>query len=325
MKRVLLVGGAGFIGHHLALALADIGHEVRCFDSLATNNLHSAGTDEHQGFLAERQALLRKARIPLVVEDARDFEAVCRQIRAFKPHVLVHLAAVAHAGRAHKDPHSTFDHSLRTLENALDASRANVEQFIFFSSSMAYGDFPGGIAHEDLPLAPKDVYGTLKACGEMMVKVYGERFALPWTIVRPSALYGERCVAGRVIQKFIEGAIAGNPIVVRGSGALDFTYIGDLVNGVLRAIVCRDSAVRNVFNLTYGQGRTIAELAEMIRAEFPDVKVRHEPADEFMPERGTLIVRKAKEMLGYDPRFPLEKGLKRYIDWYRARAMEKAA
>jgi len=118
--------------------------------------------DLYMKIVTERLNLLREARIPVIVQDARDYMKLSVDLLAIKPDVVIVLAAVAHADRSNKDPHSTFDHSLRTLENTLDYSRNSVEHFIYFSSSMVYGNFPGGFVTEETPCEPKGIYGALK-------------------------------------------------------------------------------------------------------------------------------------------------------------------
>jgi nucleoside-diphosphate-sugar epimerase len=325
-KRILLVGGAGFIGHNLALELKRRGANVAIVDSLEVNNLLSLHTSANQqaerdlylSVINERLELLRSAEIPLFVEDARDYHRLSLLFGQLKPQVVVLLAAVAHASRSNKDPYHTFDHSFRTLENALDNARGTVEHFIYFSSSMVYGNFEDGGVNEESVCNPLGIYGALKFGGEKLVIAYNQVFKLPYTIVRPSALYGERCISRRVGQVFIENAIRGNDLVIRGDGsdALDFTYIGDLVNGVCCCIE-RPEARNQVFNITYGQGRTLNEMAGIIKAEFPRIAVNYMERDALMPERGTLSVAKAKQLIGYNPRFPLDVGYRRYINWYR--------
>jgi len=326
-RKIVLIGGAGFIGHHLALALAEEGGEVSVIDSLQVNNLLTFSSADHEGvgrelylsMLNRRLELLREARVPLHIQDARDYHLLSRQLDEIKPQVVVHLAAVAHAGKSNKDPYSTFDHSLRTLENALDYARGgNVEQFIYFSSSMVYGDFPGSTVTEESPCEPLGIYGALKFSGEKLVIAYQQVFGLPYTIVRPSALYGPRCVSRRVVQVFIESALRGEDIVIEGDGSdkLDFTYIDDVVGGLLR-VMTHDKAVNQIFNLTYGQARSISELAELVKEYFADIKVVYVPKDRLVPDRGTLDVEKARRLLGYEPQYSLETGLKDYIDWYQ--------
>lgn len=329
--RVALVGGAGFIGHNLALELKKRGAEPHIVDSLQVNNL-GAFTNLNDGspnkelyihLINERLTLLRAAGIALHILDARDYHALSRSLTAIKPQVIVQLAAVAHANRANKDPYSTFDHSLRTLENALDASRGVAEHFIFMSSSMVYGNFDDEAVTEETVCNPLGIYGALKYAGEKMVIAYNQVFALPYTIVRPSALYGERCVSRRVGQAFIENVLRGLPVTINGDGTdkLDFTYIRDLVEGLILCMT-RPEAKNQIFNLTYGGARSLNQMAAIIREHFPKVEVKHNPRDQLMPERGTLSVDKARRLLGYAPAYPLERGFVGYLDWYSGIAAE---
>ena len=325
-KRVALVGGAGFIGHNLALALKERGAEPHIIDSLQVNNLgafSNASSDPgktlYMHLIYERLEALHAEDIPLHVIDARDYHMLSRCFADIKPDCIVQLAAIAHANRANKDPFSTFDHSFRTLENSLDYARGeNSVHFIFFSSSMVYGNFEGEAVTEDRHCDPMGIYGALKYGGEKLVTAYGQVFKLPYTIVRPSALYGERCVSRRVGQAFIENALRGLPLTVNGDGSdgLDFTYIGDLVQGIMLCIE-KPEARNQIFNITYGGARTLNQMIEIMRANFPGIQVKYQPRDQLMPERGTLSVEKARRLLGYEPRFPLEKGFVRYIDWYK--------
>jgi nucleoside-diphosphate-sugar epimerase len=326
-RRIILIGGAGFIGHHLALALKEKGADVEIIDSLQVNNLAAfCSTDQdipnrslYISFITERLELLRSAGIPLHVIDARDYNTMSILLSKKKPEVIVHLAAVAHAARSNKDPFSTFDHGLRTLENALDIARGNVGHFIYFSSSMIYGNFATGAVTEDTPCEPIGIYGALKLAGEKIVIAYNQVFDLPYTIVRPSALYGERCVSRRVGQIFIENAVRGEDVSIAGDGEdrLDFTYVEDLVGGVIKVIENENSR-NQIFNLTYGEARSLNEMKDILQERFPGLEVNYKTRDKLMPERGTLSVKKAKEMIGYEPRFPLEKGFARYIEWYKS-------
>jgi nucleoside-diphosphate-sugar epimerase len=253
------------------------------------------------------------------VEDARDYHRVGKAISDFHPQTIVHMAAIAHANKSNKDPHSTFDHSFRTLENALDCARSkDVEHFVYFSSSMVYGNFQGDIVTEETPCEPLGIYGALKYAGEKLVIAYNQVFDMPYTIIRPSALYGERCVSRRVGQAFIENALMGQPLSINGDGhdELDFTYIDDFVSGLLLVLSIKQSH-NQIFNLTYGQAKSIRAMVEIVREHFPGIDVNYQKRDKLMPERGTLSVDKAKKMLGYDPQFPLEKGFVKYINWYK--------
>lgn len=325
-KSVVLVGGAGFIGHHLALSLKKQGAWVEIIDGLQVNNLCAflnssieiPNREKYVRILNERLDLLMRAGIPVHVQDARDYHKMTILIDKIKPQIIVHLAAISHAGKSNKDPFSTFDHNLRTLENTLDVAKNKVEHFVFFSSSMVYGNFPDGLASEETPCNPIGIYGALKLAGEKMVIAYNQVFDLPYTIIRPSALYGERCVSRRVGQIFIENALDGQEITVGGKGtdALDFTYVEDLVGGVINVLENENSRGQ-ILNLTYGKSRSLNEMIEILGAHFPGIKINYQPKDSLMPDRGTLCIDKARSLINYNPKNPLEKGYVKYIEWYK--------
>lgn len=328
-RRIALVGGAGFIGHHLALRLKSLGAQVLVVDSLAVNNLYSLhregrknpNADLYLRIIRERLDLLEDNGITMEVMDARDYNGLSHALAEFGADAIVHLAAVAHAGKSNKDPFSTFDHSLRTLENALDIARAprlNIRHFVYLSSSMVYGNFKTETVDEETICEPLGIYGALKFAGEKIVIAYNQVFNLPYTIIRPSALYGERCISRRVSQIFVENAVQGKPITVSGDGSdrLDFTYVQDVVSGIVNVLE-NDNSKGQTFNLTYGRSRSIAELAEIIAGHFPGLKVEYQPKDKLMPDRGTLCVDKARRLIGYDPQYPIERGLAEYVGWYK--------
>lgn len=324
-RRIALVGGAGFIGHNLAIQLAELGAKVDVIDGLQVNNLafflprteRPGNRKLYMQLINERLHLMEQDNIDLHVQDARDYHALGKILNAIEPDTVVHLAAIAHANRANKDPYSTFDHSLRTLENALDWSRFNGAHFVYFSSSMVYGNFESDSVSEAAHCSPLGIYGALKYSGEKLLISYNQVFDLPYTIIRPSALYGERCVSRRVGQAFIENALEGKKLTINGDGEdrLDFTYIGDMVQGIVRTI-SNDKAKNEIFNITYGSARSINDLANIVKEYFPSLEIEHHPRDALMPERGTLQVDKARELIGYNPSYPVERGFREYVEWY---------
>lgn len=320
MKKILLIGGAGFIGHHLALKLKAIGYDVYIVDSCTVNNLiqHQSNV-RYRKFIIQRLDLLREANILVFYNDAREYHNLSQTFGSIKPDIVIHLAAVAHANVANKDPYSTFDHSLRTLENTLDACHSFAERVIYFSSSMVYGDFEKDFVTEESETKPKGIYGALKLSGELMVKAYSQVKDLSYTIIRPSALYGERCVSRRVLQIFIEEAQKKNSLKVYGDEKLDFTYIADLVEGI-ELVVEKKESHNETFNMTYGKAQSVKCAAKMISQNF-NVPIIYHPHVEngLKPKRGTLDVTKARELLGYKPEYDLKKGLIKYINWYRSK------
>lgn len=323
-KKICLIGGCGFIGHNLALELKSAGHSVTVIDSLSINNILSfTGNDIknknlYNSILNSRIDLLKKTNVELLIQDAREYHAMSRLIEKIQPDIIVHLAAVSHANKSNKDPHTTFDHSLRTLENTLDLARGYKAHVIYISSSMVYGNFDKKEVNEDDKCDPIGIYGSLKYSGELIVKAYNQVFDLPYTIIRPSALYGERCVSRRVGQIFIENSLQDLEIDINGDGEdkLDFTYIEDLVSGL--KLCCENkNSINQTFNLTYGSAKKISELIDVLKSEFPKTKINFKEREKFMPERGTLSIKKAKNLLGYEPKNPIESGYIKYIQWYK--------
>lgn len=333
-RRVALIGGAGFIGHNMALELNKRGAEVEVIDGLEVNHLvHYASMPKTEPnrelylkILLQRLDLLSDAGIALRRQDARDYHGLSQALSRFRPDTIVQLAAVAHANRSNKDPFSTFDHSMRTLENALDWSRGeDLERFVFFSSSMVYGNFLTAEVDEDHPLDPIGIYGALKLSGEKLVIAYNQVFDVPYTILRPSALYGPRCVSRRVGQAFIESALVGSNLQVDGDGdeKLDFTYIDDVVNGVIASIT-HEGARNEIFNMTAGKGRSLRDLVSLVQQHFPEIDVEYVERDALRPFRGTLSMNRAKELMDHAPQVELEDGLTRYVDWYRDLTSDRA-
>ena len=323
-KKIALIGGAGFIGHNLAIYLKKIGHTPIVIDSLSVNNVLSFTDKEisnrklYWSILNQRIDFLHDNDIPMNIEDARNYNSMCMLLDHHKPDIIIHLAAVSHANKSNKDPHTTFDHTLRTLENTMDIAKSMDCRVVYFSSSMAYGHFEKEIVTEDTPCNPLGIYGTLKYSGELIVKAYHRVFDIPYTIIRPSALYGERCVSRRVGQIFIENAVQGIDINIQGDGSdkLDFTYIDDLVHGI-SLVIDNENAINQTFNMTYGEAKTIGQMAEILKEHFNGIKINYTPKDKLTPDRGTLSVDKAKNLLGYEPKNSLDIGYPKYIKWYK--------
>ena len=325
IKKIAIIGGAGFIGHNLAIKLKANNFDVSIIDGLEVNNLTSVIGNHNKipypllskKIIENRLELLNQNNISLHVQDAREYHALTHIINTIKPDVVIHLAAVSHAERSNKTPFTTFDHSLRTLENALDASRDNIKHFIFLSSSMVYGNFKTSEVTEESVCEPIGIYGALKYAAEKIIIAYNQVFDLPYTILRPSALYGERCISRRVGQIFIENALFDKELLINGDGKekLDFTYIEDLTDGILN-IINNKNSINQIFNLTYGEGREINEMVEILKKHFPKLKLKKKDRDDLMPYRGTLSMNKAKSLLDLKSNWKLEKGYKKYIDWY---------
>lgn len=330
-QRVALVGGAGFIGHNLALALRRLGAEVMVLDNLMVNslveNVYRADQSPlqrqlYQTFLLDRFLMMRDAGIRLRNCDARILVDLNRALEDFHPTKIVHLSAISSAVDAAKDPGLCFDLQLITLRNVLEWARFNrdtTNQVMFLSSSTVYGDFEGASVDETVRPQPKGIYANAKYMGERLLRTYRDSYGIGTTTIRPSALYGERCVSRRVSQIFIENALTGKPLLLEGGGdgRLDFTYIEDLVDGMARALALHAGPEdSSTFNLTLGNARTIADLAAVVRSVVPNAIIEDRPRAVDKPVRGTLLIDRAREKLGFHPSWGLETGYRRYCEWY---------
>ncbi len=322
MKKVFLLGGLGFIGHNLSLYLTKLGYDVSIVDSLKVNNLNSSEkkTEIQTQFLNQRLNLIKEKNIKNYLIDLNDKISMQKIIDENDPDILIHLAAVSHAKESNANPHKTFLNNLNSVENILEIIKAKEKmRLIFFSSSMVYGNFETPVVNESSNCKPIGIYGSYKYSAELMIKAYNKVFGLKYNIVRPSALYGERCISRRVGQIFIENAINNKTIFIDGDGSekLDFTYIEDLCDGVEK-IISQNNSSNETFNLTFGNSRKISDLIDILKSHFKSLKIEFKPRDKLMPFRGTLSNDKAKKILNFTPSFPIERGYESYIKWYKS-------
>ena len=328
-QRVMLVGGAGFIGHHLALECRRKGAEVLVVDNMQINNIVKIVSDPklddlrrrlYINFLLDRFTMLREAGITIENVDARQMAELTNAFNEFQPTKAVHLSAISSAVTANQVPGLAYDLQITTLRNLLELCRlkhSSCKHVTFMSSSTVYGDFEGASVDETTRPRPRGVYANGKYIGERMVREAKELYGIDYTIVRPSALYGIRCVSGRVTQKFIENALMGKPLLLEGGGdgRLDFTNVNDLVEGIVRALALPGGLSRT-FNITYGSARTIADLAAIVKDVVPKATLEERPPAPEKPKRGTLEMARAKEFLGFVPSRDLDTAYREYCNWY---------
>ncbi len=328
-ERVMLVGGAGFIGHHLALECRRKGAEVLVVDNMQINNIVYIVSDRaldevrrrlYVNFLLDRFALMRGAGVGIANIDARQMPELTSAFNEFQPTKAVHLSAISSAVTANQVPGLAYDLQINTLRNLLELCRLKssmCKQVAFMSSSTVYGDFEGASVDETVRPRPRGVYANGKYIGERMVREAKTLYGIDYTIVRPSALYGIRCVSGRVTQNFIEKALMGKPLPLEGGGdgRLDFTNIDDLVEGIVRGLGLEGGRSRT-FNITYGNARTIAELAAIVKSVIPATRFEECPAAPEKPRRGTLEIGRAREFLGFVPTRGLDQAYREYCKWY---------
>jgi nucleoside-diphosphate-sugar epimerase len=313
-RKVLVTGGAGFVGSYVVRRLLRGGHEVIVYDSFVQYMVPDANRLQPNVALRLKDV---QDRIRIVRGSTLEKDDLRRVITAEHPDVIIHMAAMPLAALAIQRSEEAFHSILTSTRNILEILR-DLEtscRLAFASSSMVYGDFLTECVTEDHPKNPRDIYGAFKLCGEIMIRAYAQNYDLDTAMFRPSAVYGPFDANDRVIQRFIRAALAGQPLIVHGDGSMrmDFTYVEDCADGIV-ACALHPAARGEVFNVTRGEARSLSDLVAILQTHFPDLTIEHCPKPDHVPLRGTLDVGKAQRMLGYVPKVSLEEGIARYVD-----------
>jgi len=324
MKTALITGGLGFIGSNIVKQLIEKKIVDRCVILDTFSSYVSPVKNNFTDFRKLRFTDFKK----IVIErgDAKDFILVYKIIKKHKPEFIFHTAAVPLAKIDNLNAKEAKEGSIDTTTNILESvnffrnnnKKYKLKRFIYFSSSMIYGDFKKTKAYEsDLP-NPKEIYGAMKLAGEIVTKGLCGFYHIPYTIVRPSAVYGPTDMNNRVTQIFINKAFNNDAINIQGKDEkLDFTYVEDLADGCIKAGT-KPKGENQTFNITYGKGKTLMNFAKILKKHFPDLEYKVTNRDAFRPKRGTLSISKAKKLLGYKPKYNLEKGIDKYINFLKS-------
>lgn len=317
--RIMVTGGAGFLGSHLCRRLVREGHErVVSFDDLSTGNI------------ANTKDLESEKAFAFVKGDIRDQAALEAVMRDEEIDLVYHLAAMVGVKRTIEQPDKVFDVNIDGTLNVLRAARAkDVDKLVHISSSEVYGDPVETPQRETTPKNVSTPYQMSKLVGEGYAEVYHEKYGLKTCSIRPFNVYGpgqEASDYGFVVGIFCARVLAGKPPIVFGDGlqTRDFTYIDDMVEAIAMA-GASPKADGQAFNVGAGRPVTILDLAEQV-IEMCGAKL--EP--EFAPLRKHEIRHRfadlshIRQTLGWRPRVRLEEGLRRTIAQYRARAQHVA-
>ena len=253
MAKIFITGGAGFIGAHTARTLSDMGEKVIAFDSFSNYEFPTSPT-LIENIEYRLHHLLQN--IEIIRGKLGHKAALQRHLREILPEYVIHLAALPNAATALHQTEEAFQAIVASTVNLLEAvcEVKGIRKFVYVSSSMIYGDFTKVPTPENAEKNPKEIYGGMKLAAEILVKVFCGKFAIPYAIVRPSAVYGPTNTNRSVLKIFVEQAVRGEPITVINPETtfLDFTYVKDLARGL--ALVTNSSeAVSGEFNLTYGK------------------------------------------------------------------------
>lgn len=317
MKNILLTGGAGFIGSYICRNLLNLGYQPVVYDAFI--QYISPFESLYQKYLEYRFKGIKKD-VVFIRGDIRDKDDIERIILKYKPERIIHLAAMPIADLSFIHQAETLGSIILGTVNILDIiSKVDfIKRFIYTSSSMVYGDFEIIPAPEEHLKKPKDIYGGTKYCGEILTETYGRRFGINYTIIRPSAVYGPTDVNRRVVQVFIENALKGKKLTLHGgeSNIIDFSYVEDVAEGFVLAALS-DKAQNQVFNITRGEGRSLKELTDILKEFFPNLEVGTTPLQVYRPKRGALSIEKAKNLLGYNPKYSLRDGIIKYLEFMK--------
>lgn len=312
--KILVTGAAGFIGHNVVRFLEQQGHEVFGIDSRSDYGFVPRAELDY--LIKERCRRIQA--LPHVI-DIRDREKVTPFVGMFNVSTIVHLASFPRQKVVKQNPSLASEVMITGLINLLEAAvKHKVKRFVYISSSMVYGDFTDNVT-EDAPCNPQGQYGIMKYMGEKLVTDYSRQFGFDYTIIRPSAVYGELDIEDRVVSKFILNAIREQPIVPRGqSEILDFTHVDDVALGIAQATVS-EAANNKIYNLTRsGKPHTLLDAAQLaIQAAGGYGSIQPTARDTDFPSRGLLNIERARNDFGYNPVINVEEGFQRYHDWFK--------
>ncbi len=309
MSKVVVTGGAGFIGSHLARKLSELGHNVVVYDNLSNasglRNLPST--------------------VKLVKGDVLDFSKLKSLTKGAD--IVFHLAVKA-LPMSFTRPNSVFvtnDVGTYTVCRACNSNKIN--KLVYISSSEVYGTAKYVPMNEKHPLTPRTIYAASKASGEMYVKAYQNQCNLSVVIVRPFNTYGSYMRNdwyASVIPKFVSRVMKGLPPIIYGDGnqTRDFTHVDDIVDGITLSAI-KDEALGETINIARSEEisiKRIAELVIQICSKFLERKLNLDPKYSASRigdvRRHHADISKAKKLLGFEPKVDIVQGLTSFIEWY---------
>jgi UDP-glucuronate 4-epimerase len=314
MGRVLVTGGAGFIGSHLLEALLARGCDAATVDNF--DDFYSPAI-KRRNF----EEVSRRGSVRLFEADIRDAPALQKVFEATKPEVVIHLAARAGVRPSIEQPVLYEAVNVGGTVNLLTRARDfGVRKFIFISSSSIYGATSRVPFVEDqVEMRPVSPYAATKLAGELMCFTYSHLFQLPVVCLRIFTVYGPRQRPDLAIHKFAALIEAGKPIPLFGDGSTsrDYTFVDDIVAGILAAVNYQTQF--HVFNLGNSHPCKLSELVQLLE----NALGRRATVKSLPPQPGDVPITwsdisKARRLLGYEPRVPLSSGIERFVAWLRA-------
>ena len=316
-KKILVTGGAGFIGSNLTEALLKLNNEVICLDNFAT------GKEENI------TPFLTNPNYTLIEGDIRKLSDCQLAVKGVD--YVLHQAALGSVPRSIKDPITSNEVNVSGFLNMLTASRdSGVKRFIYAASSSTYGDSEALPKVEDKIGKPLSPYAITKYVNELYADVFSKTYGLETIGLRYFNVFGRKQdpngAYAAVIPKFVSQFMAGESPVINGNGEFsrDFTYIDNVIQANLLSITTKNKkAINTVYNVAFGERNTLKDLVDLLKKQLTefdpkikDIQVIYGPNRVGDIPHSLASVDKAKNLLAYNPQFSLEKGLKEAVNWY---------
>jgi len=316
-KKILVTGGAGFIGSNLTEALLKLNNEVICLDNFATGKKENI------------TPFLTNPNYTLIEGDIRKLSDCQLAVKGVD--YVLHQAALGSVPRSIKDPITSNEVNVGGFLNMLTASRdSDVKRFIYAASSSTYGDSEALPKVEDKIGKPLSPYAITKYVNELYADVFSKTYGLETIGLRYFNVFGRKQdpngAYAAVIPKFVSQFMAGESPVINGNGEFsrDFTYIDNVIQANLLSITTKNKeAINTVYNVAFGERNTLKDLVELLKkqltefdSKIKDIQVIYGPNRVGDIPHSLASVDKAKNLLAYNPQFSLEKGLKEAVNWY---------
>lgn len=315
--RILITGGAGFIGSNLCDYFIEKGYEIICLDNLST------------GFYSNITHLIEHPNFKFIEGDITDL-AICKEAIKGCQYVL-HQAALGSVPRSINDPITTNKVNINGFLNMLVAAKdENIKRFIFAASSSTYGDSKASPKIEDQIGKPLSPYAITKYVNELYADVFHKTYGLNYIGLRYFNVFGKRQTPNgayaAVIPKFVSQFIDGEAPVINGDGSFsrDFTYIKNVIHMNEMAMTTENSeALNQIYNTAFGETTSLSELVNLLKEELTNYDENIETIDPiYGPERlgdiphSLASIEKARLLLNYSPQYSLKDGVKESMEWY---------
>lgn len=317
MKQILITGGAGFIGSNLCEYFLGKGYRVRCLDNFSTGHLHNI------------EALLENPNFELQEGDIRNLTDCEKAVE--NVNFVLHHAALGSVPRSIKDPVTSNDVNVSGFLNMLVASRdAHVSRFVYAASSSTYGDSEALPKVEDVIGKPLSPYAITKYVNELYAEIFSRTYGLETIGLRYFNVFGRKQdpngAYAAVIPKFVMQLMRHESPVINGDGnySRDFTYIDNVIQMNELAMTTKDvTAINTIYNTAFGDRNSLNDLVYYLKeylseydGSIKEVPVLHGEQRAGDIPHSLASIEKAKNLLGYDPKFSLKEGLKEAISWY---------